>query len=169
MSLGYLTGDEREAALRACHLRGANRLLQLCFLNGGIYTKLGQHVGQLVSTAAVSGPVQSVTTQALKPHRCSKARCHGLRRWGAAAAAAALSPKLPPSRTAPRCQLLSPTGIGPRNGATPPTGEHVMLAYPIGCHGRVVSSAHRAHYAIRLPTPTPCPSARRTTCSPRST
>lgn len=58
MSLGYLAGEEREAALRACHLRGANRLLQLCFLNGGIYTKLGQHVGQLVSTAAVPGLVR---------------------------------------------------------------------------------------------------------------
>ena len=37
--------------LRACHQRGADRLLQLCFANGGIYTKLGQHVGQLVRWA----------------------------------------------------------------------------------------------------------------------
>jgi aarF domain-containing kinase len=33
--------------LAECHQRGADRLLQLCFKNGGIYTKLGQHVGQL--------------------------------------------------------------------------------------------------------------------------
>ncbi|KAG2440507.1 hypothetical protein HYH02_010385 [Chlamydomonas schloesseri] len=42
-----LAGEEREAVLQACHQRGADRLLQLCFANGGIYTKLGQHVGQL--------------------------------------------------------------------------------------------------------------------------
>ncbi|KAG2499118.1 hypothetical protein HYH03_002701 [Edaphochlamys debaryana] len=42
-----LQGEAREAALRGCHQRGAQRLLQLCFANGGIYTKLGQHVGQL--------------------------------------------------------------------------------------------------------------------------
>ncbi|KAG2446176.1 hypothetical protein HXX76_000769 [Chlamydomonas incerta] len=42
-----LAGEEREAVLRGCHQRGADRLLQLCFANGGIYTKLGQHVGQL--------------------------------------------------------------------------------------------------------------------------
>mmetsp|Transcript_33405 Transcript_33405/g.79191 ORF Transcript_33405/g.79191 Transcript_33405/m.79191 type:complete len:530 (-) Transcript_33405:81-1670(-) len=33
--------------LKACHQRGADRLLKLCFQNGGIYVKLGQHVGQL--------------------------------------------------------------------------------------------------------------------------
>lgn len=47
-SLGELTGEAREEALRRCHQRGADRLLQLCFANGGIYTKLGQHIGQLV-------------------------------------------------------------------------------------------------------------------------
>ncbi|KXZ42167.1 hypothetical protein GPECTOR_192g313 [Gonium pectorale] len=46
-SLGSLTGAEREAALRECHQRGADRLLWLCRANGGVYTKLGQHVGQL--------------------------------------------------------------------------------------------------------------------------
>lgn len=34
-------GPERSAALSGCHERGAERLLQLCFKNGGIYTKLG--------------------------------------------------------------------------------------------------------------------------------
>ena len=43
-----LVGEEREVVLRGCHQRGADRLLQLCFANGGVYTKLGQHLGQLV-------------------------------------------------------------------------------------------------------------------------
>ncbi|GIL99023.1 hypothetical protein Vretimale_4271 [Volvox reticuliferus] len=47
LSLGSLTGAAREVALRECHQRGANRLLALCFANGGVYTKLGQHIGQL--------------------------------------------------------------------------------------------------------------------------
>ncbi|GLC72431.1 hypothetical protein PLESTF_001246800 [Pleodorina starrii] len=47
LSLGTLTGAAREAALRECHQRGADRLLALCFANGGVYTKLGQHIGQL--------------------------------------------------------------------------------------------------------------------------
>lgn len=32
----------------AVHLRGAHKLEELCFKNGGIYIKLGQHIGQLV-------------------------------------------------------------------------------------------------------------------------
>ncbi|KAF8067287.1 ABC1 [Scenedesmus sp. PABB004] len=39
--------EARDAALRACHQRSADRLLKLCFDNGGIYIKLGQHIGQL--------------------------------------------------------------------------------------------------------------------------
>ena len=39
---------EREAAKHEAHLRCANRLQALCFTNGGIYIKLGQHIGQLV-------------------------------------------------------------------------------------------------------------------------
>lgn len=39
--------DERESALADCHARGAQRLLDLCMANRGIYIKLGQHVGQL--------------------------------------------------------------------------------------------------------------------------
>lgn len=46
-SLKGLEGAAREAALAGCHQRGADRLLALCFANGGIYTKLGQHVGEL--------------------------------------------------------------------------------------------------------------------------
>jgi aarF domain-containing kinase len=43
-------GDDeaRHDALHACHQRSADKLLKLCFDNGGIYIKLGQHIGQLV-------------------------------------------------------------------------------------------------------------------------
>ncbi|GFH30167.1 ABC1 domain-containing protein, partial [Haematococcus lacustris] len=47
LSLGRLEGEARAQALEDCHQRGAERLLQLCFANGGVYTKLGQHIGQL--------------------------------------------------------------------------------------------------------------------------
>ena len=30
------------------HIRGARRLQELCFRNGGVYIKLGQHISQLV-------------------------------------------------------------------------------------------------------------------------
>jgi len=33
-----LVGEERKKELSACHERGADRLLQLCFANGGVYT-----------------------------------------------------------------------------------------------------------------------------------
>eukprot|EP00210_Caulerpa_lentillifera_P005305 g5068.t2 len=39
--------DERARVIKECHQRGANRLLALAFANGGIYIKLGQHIGQL--------------------------------------------------------------------------------------------------------------------------
>ena len=48
MTLRGLEGEEREEAKRGCHQRGANRLLDVCFRNGGIYIKLGQHIGMLV-------------------------------------------------------------------------------------------------------------------------
>ncbi|KAH7278749.1 hypothetical protein KP509_38G054700 [Ceratopteris richardii] len=38
---------ERAQAKHEVHLRAANRLKELCFKNGGIYIKLGQHMGQL--------------------------------------------------------------------------------------------------------------------------
>ena len=47
-SLRGLSGPEREAALRAAHARSADRLQRLCFANGGVYIKLGQHIAQLV-------------------------------------------------------------------------------------------------------------------------
>ncbi|GJP38095.1 hypothetical protein CLOM_g22540 [Closterium sp. NIES-68] len=39
--------EEKEQAKRQCHLRCADRLQALCFRNGGIYIKLGQHIAQL--------------------------------------------------------------------------------------------------------------------------
>lgn len=38
---------ERTKAKHEVHMRGARRLEELCFRNGGIYIKLGQHLGQL--------------------------------------------------------------------------------------------------------------------------
>ncbi|KAI3748837.1 hypothetical protein L6452_12221 [Arctium lappa] len=38
---------ERTRVKREVHTRSARRLEQLCFKNGGIYIKLGQHIGQL--------------------------------------------------------------------------------------------------------------------------
>lgn len=38
-SLYGMEGSQREAVLHSCHQRGANRLLDLCFSNGGIYSE----------------------------------------------------------------------------------------------------------------------------------
>mmetsp|Transcript_20714 Transcript_20714/g.53084 ORF Transcript_20714/g.53084 Transcript_20714/m.53084 type:complete len:534 (+) Transcript_20714:223-1824(+) len=46
-SLPAESSPEYEQQLHLCHERGAERLLDLCFRNGGIYIKLGQHIGQL--------------------------------------------------------------------------------------------------------------------------
>ncbi|KAL6291090.1 hypothetical protein ACE6H2_008600 [Prunus campanulata] len=39
--------SEREKTKHEVHLRSARKLQELCFSNGGIYIKLGQHLGQL--------------------------------------------------------------------------------------------------------------------------
>ena len=39
---------ERSKVKHEVHLRSARKLQELCFRNGGIYIKLGQHIGQLV-------------------------------------------------------------------------------------------------------------------------
>nr|GLL40320.1 putative ABC1 protein At2g40090 isoform X1 [Ipomoea trifida] len=39
--------EERQKVKHEVHLRGARRLEELCFKNGGIYIKFGQHLGQL--------------------------------------------------------------------------------------------------------------------------
>lgn len=39
---------ERERVKREVHSRSALKLQELCFRNGGIYIKLGQHISQLV-------------------------------------------------------------------------------------------------------------------------
>ncbi|WPT16693.1 Putative ABC1 protein [Picochlorum sp. SENEW3] len=41
------TSEAYGQEMEACHARGAQRLLQLCFSHGGIYIKLGQHVAML--------------------------------------------------------------------------------------------------------------------------
>lgn len=46
--------EEREAAKHETHIRCANRLQALCFKNGGIYIKLGQHIGQLVGVSLLA-------------------------------------------------------------------------------------------------------------------
>ena len=48
-SMRGLDGTAKQAAKLACHNRSAERLRDLCFANGGIYIKFGQHVAQLVS------------------------------------------------------------------------------------------------------------------------
>ena len=48
ISLSRADAVDYEDALHSCHARGARRLMDLCFRNGGIYIKLGQHIGQLV-------------------------------------------------------------------------------------------------------------------------
>lgn len=40
--------NERAKVKHEVHLRSAQKLQDLCFKNGGIYIKLGQHIGQLV-------------------------------------------------------------------------------------------------------------------------
>lgn len=40
--------SERSKVKHEVHIRGARKLEELCFKNGGIYIKLGQHLGQLV-------------------------------------------------------------------------------------------------------------------------
>ncbi|KAK9846458.1 hypothetical protein WJX81_004311 [Elliptochloris bilobata] len=46
-SLRGLSGAALETQRTACHARGAERLQRLCFANGGVYVKLGQHIAQL--------------------------------------------------------------------------------------------------------------------------
>lgn len=43
----------RKLEMQECHERGAERLLNLCFANSGVYIKFAQHIGQLVRPSAV--------------------------------------------------------------------------------------------------------------------
>ena len=45
---GVKDAERRRHVISECNQRGADRLLSLAFANGGIYIKLGQHIGQLV-------------------------------------------------------------------------------------------------------------------------
>lgn len=47
-SLRGLSDESYKKAVKECHERSAFKLQKLCFANGGIYIKLGQHVAQLV-------------------------------------------------------------------------------------------------------------------------
>jgi len=47
LSQEYLDSDSYEAAKSACHLRAADHLLKLCCANGGVFVKVGQHIGAL--------------------------------------------------------------------------------------------------------------------------
>lgn len=55
---------ERERVKHDVHMRGARRLQELCFRNGGVYIKLGQHVSQLVChfDESLFGDYESVGT-----------------------------------------------------------------------------------------------------------
>ena len=46
-STQYDDEDKYEAAKSECHLRAANHLLNLCCQNGGVFVKVGQHIGAL--------------------------------------------------------------------------------------------------------------------------
>lgn len=52
--------EERSQVIQECHKRCAQRLVDLCFANGGIYIKLGQHVGQLVCDDSGKGALCNV-------------------------------------------------------------------------------------------------------------
>jgi len=43
----YPTDEEREVAKGSCHQRSADKLLDLCCANGGVFIKVGQHIGAL--------------------------------------------------------------------------------------------------------------------------
>lgn len=47
-SLRGVDDESYKKAVKECHERSAFKLQKLCFANGGIYVKLGQHVAQLV-------------------------------------------------------------------------------------------------------------------------
>ena len=43
----YPDSESYEEAKSECHLRAANHLLGLCCANGGVFVKVGQHIGAL--------------------------------------------------------------------------------------------------------------------------
>nr|QKY15035.1 ABC1-like protein (ABC1) [Polytomella parva] len=46
-TLKSLTKENEEEEMKKCHQRSADKLIDLCFKNGGVFIKLGQHMGQL--------------------------------------------------------------------------------------------------------------------------
>ena len=88
-SLRGLEGKSYEEELKECHTRSAFKLQRLCFANGGIYIKLGQHVAQLVCligsfdcVSVKDGSISSVnsgsTAAALQDCRV---HIHTIRKW----------------------------------------------------------------------------------------
>ena len=55
-SLRGLIGDEYEKAQHKVHERSADRLQRLCFANGGIYIKLGQHIAPAGARLLLASP-----------------------------------------------------------------------------------------------------------------
>jgi aarF domain-containing kinase len=51
---GILVGVGEDVAWHDVNLCSTNKLQDLCFKNGGIYMKLGQHISQLVCLLRVS-------------------------------------------------------------------------------------------------------------------
>jgi len=47
LGVEYLSDQNYEEAKSECHLRAANHLLKLCCDNGGVFVKVGQHMGAL--------------------------------------------------------------------------------------------------------------------------
>lgn len=111
-TLHGLEGEAREEAKKGCHQRGADRLLAVCFANGGIYIKLGQHIGMLVRVcclcAAGMGSGESrgeVTVE------------KGAREKGPLCVPSAAGPCLPSAQPGRPTRKLAPT----QKGARPPT------------------------------------------------
>ncbi len=76
---GIPEGAKQNVARHEVHLHSTNKLQDLCFKNGGIYIKLGQHIGQLVFLFKVAKLWQIFN--ALLVHGVIKRSCCPL--WGA--------------------------------------------------------------------------------------
>ncbi len=75
---GIPKGVEQDVAGHDVHLRFANKLQDLCFKNGGIYIKFGQHIGQLVCLLKVSKLWYNFNV--LLVHGVTRRSCYPL--WG---------------------------------------------------------------------------------------
>ncbi len=76
---GIPKGVEQDVAKHEMHLCSTNRLQDHCFKNGGIYIKVGQHIGQLIHLLRVSKLWHNFN--ALLVHGVTRRSCYPL--WGA--------------------------------------------------------------------------------------